>query len=131
MRFEPGLSTLVADAASREPTVLSADLNSTSRRSRPQKKTGPGWIRTSDPGIMSPLTSESKSIQNKHLQKAKSGVDRKTDSRMSISAPATAEIGVANLPRDLAEIVTLWPDLPDYVKVTITTLVQAHAKEGR
>ena len=32
-----------------------------------------------------------------------------------------------NLPDDLAEIVTAWPHLPEYIKSAIKALTQAHA----
>jgi len=79
---------------------------------------------------MSPLTSEAKSLQDKHLQKAESGVDRKTDSRMSISAPKTTESHTPSLPPDLAEVVTRWPELPGHIKAAIKALVQSASKEG-
>ena len=78
---------------------------------------------------MSPLTPEAKLIQNKHLQEAGSGVDRELDSEMSISAPETMEIHTPNLPPDLAEVVTRWPELPDHIKAAIKALVRTQSDE--
>jgi len=58
-------------------------------------------------------------------------VDRKMDSRKSISTPQVTQIDAPNLPPDLAEVVTCWPELPEHIKAAITTLVQAHSKGGK
>ncbi len=47
--------TLAANAKSSETRLLGTDGNRMSLCDTAQKKTGPGWIRTSDQGIMSPL----------------------------------------------------------------------------
>jgi len=72
--------------------------------------------------------SESKSVSDKELRKPDSGVDRKLDSRKSISTSQATQIDAPNLPPDLAEVVTCWPDLPEHIKAAITTLVQAHGR---
>jgi len=42
------------------------------------------------------------------------------------------KIDTSELPPDLAEIVHLWPDLPEHIKAAIKTLVEAHkGKEWR
>ncbi|HPC96473.1 MAG TPA: hypothetical protein PLU87_16110 [Sedimentisphaerales bacterium] len=53
------------------------------------------------------------------------------DSRKSISTPQVTQIDAPNLPPDLAEVVTCWPELPEHIKAAITTLVQAHSKGGK
>lgn len=48
--------------------------------------------------------------------------------------PETAKAGPIDtnaLPAELAEIVTVWPELPEHIKAAITTLVQAHGKGAR
>jgi hypothetical protein len=40
--------------------------------------------------------------------------------------PKQAEIGTSELPQDLAEIVTVWPELTEYIKAAIKALVQTH-----
>jgi hypothetical protein len=36
------------------------------------------------------------------------------------------EIDTSKLPPDLAEIVAVWPDLPEHIKAAIKALVQTH-----
>jgi len=36
-----------------------------------------------------------------------------------------------SLPGDLAEIVAVWPDLPEHIKAAIKALVQTHIREGK
>ena len=43
-------------------------------------------------------------------------------------SPKQGRIDTQELPSDVAEIVTAWPDLPEHIKAAITTLVQAHGK---
>ncbi len=40
-----------------------------------------------------------------------------------------AQKQVQKLPDDLAEIVAVWPELPEYIKAAITALVQTHNKQ--
>jgi hypothetical protein len=57
-------------------------------------------------------------------------VDRKMDSRKSISTSQATQIDAPNLPPDLAEVVTVWPELPEHIKAAIKALVQSAAKQG-
>jgi hypothetical protein len=41
--------------------------------------------------------------------------------------PESGQTCPAPLPPDVAEIVTVWPKLPEHVRAAIRTLVQAHA----
>ena len=50
------------------------------------------------------------------------------DSRKSITTPQATQIDAPNLPPDLAEVVTCWPDLPEHIKAAITTLVKGHGR---
>jgi hypothetical protein len=43
-------------------------------------------------------------------------------------SPKQGRIDTQELPSDVAEIVTAWPELPEHIKAAITTLVQAHGK---
>jgi hypothetical protein len=36
------------------------------------------------------------------------------------------EIDTEDLPDDLAEVVAAWPELPEHIKKTIKTLIEAH-----
>jgi len=38
------------------------------------------------------------------------------------------KIDTENLPDELAEIVAVWPDLPEYIKAAIKALVETHIK---
>jgi len=42
-----------------------------------------------------------------------------------------AENQADSLPPDLAEIVCLWPKLPEYIKAAIKALIQTHNKETK
>jgi len=46
-------------------------------------------------------------------------------------SPKQGQIDTQELPSDLAEIVAVWPELPEHIKAAITTLVQAHGKGGK
>ena len=48
--------------------------------------------------------------------------------------PKTQEQGkidTQNLPPDLAEIVAIWPQLPEHIKAAIKALVQTHKREKK
>ncbi|HOI36666.1 MAG TPA: hypothetical protein PLF11_04740, partial [Bacillota bacterium] len=44
--------------------------------------------------------------------------------------PKMPDISVSELPSELAEVVTCWPDLPDHIKAAIKALVQSVSTEG-
>jgi len=41
------------------------------------------------------------------------------------------EIDTSELPSDLAEIVAVWPELPEHIKAAINALVQTHKAEKK
>jgi hypothetical protein len=41
------------------------------------------------------------------------------------------EIDTSELPPDLAEIVTVWPELPEHLKAAIKALIQTHKPEKK
>jgi len=41
------------------------------------------------------------------------------------------EIHISELPSDLAEMIALWPELPEHIKATIKALVQTHKAEKK
>jgi len=45
---------------------------------------------------------------------------------MTPKSPKQGKIDTQNLPDDLAEIVAVWPELPEYIKAAIKALVQTH-----
>ena len=87
---------------------------------------GPGRIRTYGQWIMSPLNENGKPPQNKDLPNAESVVDRKTDSQNTNQAENLPQ----NLPPDLAEIVAVWPELPEHIKAAIKALVGTFKSTG-
>ena len=43
----------------------------------------------------------------------------------------TRENQIYDLPSDLADIIAVWSNLPDYIKNAIKALIQTHAKETK
>jgi len=54
----------------------------------------------------------------------------KSDARRTPKHIKHPEIDTPNLPPDLAEIVALWPELPEYFKAAIKALVQTYRDGG-
>jgi len=73
------------------------------------------------------LSKNSKPKQNKDLQQTKIGAYKPAYKEY----PKTAENQPKNLPPDLAEIVAVWPELPEHIKQAIKALVQTHNKETK
>jgi hypothetical protein len=44
-------------------------------------------------------------------------------------SPNQGEIDTSELPPDLAEIVAVWPNLPEHIKAAIKALIQTHKVE--
>ena len=59
---------------------------------------------------------------NKHLQQS---IDEKAQKK-AVSDDKTA----SELPSDLAEIVAVWPELPEHIRAAIKALVQTHNSKG-
>ncbi|MHC4537665.1 MAG: hypothetical protein ACYS6K_27340 [Planctomycetota bacterium] len=50
---------------------------------------------------------------------------------MTPKSQKQTEVDTQKLPLDLAEIVTIWPELPEHIKAAIKALVETHkGKEG-
>ena len=90
---------------------------------------GPGWIRTNDQWIMSPLANNHKPIKNKDFASDIPVVDKKTDSKNQNTTQKQGQIDTSELSSELAEIVTVWPELPEYIKAAIKALVQTNKAE--
>jgi hypothetical protein len=48
--------------------------------------------------------------------------------QLTPKSPKQGQIDTQNLPPDLAEIVAVWPQLPEHIKAAIKALVQIHIK---
>ncbi len=57
-------------------------------------------------------------------------MDRNTDSINQNIAQSQAKIDTSELPLDLAEIVTVWPELPEHIKAAIKALVESSNLSG-
>ena len=69
---------------------------------------------------MSPLGQEDKTQQSKDLKQG--GNEAYTPAYKQ--GPKTPQKVQNSLPPDLAEIVSVWPDLPEHIKAAIKALVQ-------
>ncbi|MFC1675560.1 hypothetical protein ACFL3G_00685 [Planctomycetota bacterium] len=80
--------------------------------------------RTCDPLIKSQLHKNSKDSKSKDLEQEQ----LPTVAPAYKQNPKTAENEPAELPSDLAEIVAVWPELPENIKVAIRALIQTGGK---
>ena len=60
----------------------------------------------------------------KNLQKARTGVYKPAYKQNPKTAEKQSENSTAPLPPDLAEIVEVWPELPEHIKAAVKALVQ-------
>jgi hypothetical protein len=78
---------------------------------------------------MSPLEGNPKSLSNNNLASTDSVVDKKTDNDGPRTAQSQFRIDASNLPPDLAELVAVWPELPEHIKAAIKALIEIRKEE--
>ncbi len=72
--------------------------------------------------IQCPLPKNSKSCNIKDLQITQKGAYKPAYKKLQ----KTTENELLNVPTEVAEIVAVWPELPDYIKAAIKALVQTY-----
>ena len=75
--------------------------------------------------IQCTLLKNAKSLNIKDLQDTKKGAYKPAYKKFQ----KTAENQLLDVPAEVAEIVALWPELPEYIKAAIKALVQTYTKE--
>jgi len=73
------------------------------------------------------LPENSNDCKNKDLQQAESGA-YKPAYKENLK---TGQHRPQELPSDLAEIVAVWPELPEHIKAAINALVQTHSNQSK
>jgi len=76
--------------------------------------------------IQCPVPKNGKPSNTKDLQGAQKGAYKPAYKKYQ----KTAENQLLNVPTEMAEIVTIWPELPVHIKAAIKALVQIHTKES-
>ena len=70
------------------------------------------------------------SLGSKDLHRSEKGAYKPAYKNISEIAENKTQIDIQKLPAELAEIVTVWHELPEHIKVAIKVLVQPHGKEA-
>ena len=97
-------------------------------------KNGEGGIRTRGAGLYPHDGLANRCAKNTSPDKTKTCETTKEQltPQLTPKSPKQGKIDTKNLPDDLAEIVALWPELPEHIKQSIKALVEAFkAKEGQ
>ena len=91
---------------------------------RPYKNT-PGRTRACDLRIRNPLSKNDNHKESKDLQQTETSAYKPAYKEN----PKTGQNEPVELPPDLAEIVAVWPSLPEHIKAAIKALLQTHNKQ--
>jgi len=91
----------------------------------------PGRTRTCDLRIRNPLSENDNNKENKDLQRTETSAYKPAYKENSKTAEKQGKIDTSELPDHLAEIVAVWPELPEHIKAAIKALTQTHKTEKK
>ncbi len=94
------------------------------------ERNAPGRTRTCNLRIRSPLPQDDNTNLTKELQQDKEGAYKPAYKNISEIAENKTQIDIQKLPTELAEIVTVWHELPEHIKAAIKTLAETHIQGG-
>ena len=95
-----------------------------------KKRDAPGRTRTCNLRIRSPLPQNDNTNLTKDLQQDKKGAYKPAYKNISETAENKTQIDTRKLPTELAELVTIWHELPEHIKAAIKALAQTHIQGG-
>ncbi|MFC1633568.1 hypothetical protein ACFL5Z_01890 [Planctomycetota bacterium] len=75
--------------------------------------------------------SQSQSTKNQALTKTSKSTIAPENQKLVSGLFFEGKIDTSELSPDLAEIVTVWPELPEHIKAAIKALIQTHIKEKK
>ncbi len=84
----------------------------------------PGRTRTCDLRIRNPLPENDNDSESKDLENTETGAYKPAYKEN----PKMAENEADSIPSDLAQIVSVWPGLPEHIKAAIKALVKTNSK---
>jgi hypothetical protein len=65
------------------------------------------------------------------LHRNEKGAYKPAHKNISETAENKTQIDIQKLPAELAEIATVWHELPEHIKAAIKALVKTHGKEAK
>jgi len=96
-----------------------------------KKRNGEGGIRTRGTGLYPYDGLANRCTENTNAEKTKTCKTTETQltPQLTPNSQKQGKIDTSELPSDLAEIVTIWPELPEHIKAAIKALIQTHKAE--